>query len=179
MTAKALRRFAFPDSIAARMALTVVLALLLTQAVSALIYLTDRSEGPPIHGPGVLIQRVTAIVQLVESTPQTDRDRLIGALDDPVLRVEWARERPPVRQDMGGGRWDGLRRHLRESLGSPARAILVEVERRPAPMERAAPTDRRPATARRPTCAAPSARRPFPASPTNGAGGRMSGCRCN
>jgi signal transduction histidine kinase len=133
MTAKALRRFAFPDSIAARMALTVVLALLLTQAVSALLYLTDRSEGPPIHGPGVLIQRVTAIVQLVESTPQTDRDRLVGALDDPVLRIEWLRDRPAAWQNVNGGRWEGLRRRLRESMGSPARAILVEMDRRDGP----------------------------------------------
>ncbi|MFD1624909.1 ATP-binding protein [Azospirillum griseum] len=132
-TRKRLRRLAAPDSIAARMALTLVLALLLTQAVSALIYLTDRSEGPPIHGPGVLVQRVTAIVQLVESTPLADRDRLIGALDDPVLRVEWRRDRPSSRQEVGGGRWEGLRRHLRESLGPPARAIVVEVERRGPP----------------------------------------------
>lgn len=125
-----LRRFAFPDSLAARMALTVVLALLLTQAISTLVYLTDRSEGPPIHGPGVLVQRVTAIVQLVESTPGPGRERLVKAIDDPVLRVEWHATRPPERRDYTGVRFDPLRRRLRESLNLPARAIVFEVERR-------------------------------------------------
>ena len=124
------RRLAIPDSIAARMALTVVLALLLTQAISALVYLTDRSEGPPIHGPGVLVQRVTAIVQLVESTPVAGRARLVGAIDDPVLRVEWHADRPPELTDYAGVRFDGLRRRLRESLNLPTRAIVFEVERR-------------------------------------------------
>ncbi len=125
------RRLAIPDSIAARMALTVVLALLLTQAISALVYLTDRSEGPPIHGPGVLIQRVTAIVQLVESTPAPGRDRVVKAIDDPVLRVEWQADRPPDRGDYAGGRFEGLRRRLSESLNLPPRAIVFEIERRP------------------------------------------------
>jgi len=125
-------RFAFPDSIAARMALTVVLALFLTQAISALVYLTDRSEGPPIHGPGVLVQRVTAIVQLVESTPNPGRERLVKAIDDPVLRVEWHADRPPELTDYTNVRFDGLRRRLSETLNISPRAIVFEVERRDA-----------------------------------------------
>ncbi|PWC34448.1 histidine kinase [Azospirillum sp. TSO35-2] len=113
------------------MALTVVLALLLTQAISALVYLTDRSEGPPIHGPNVLVQRVTAIVQLVESTPVPGRDRVVRAIDDPVLRVEWHPDRPPELEDYAGVRFDPLKRRLRESLDSPNRAIVVEVQRPP------------------------------------------------
>ena len=123
----------FPDSLAARIALTVVLALLLTQAISALVYLTDRSEGPPIHGPNVLIQRITAIVQLVESTPPQGRGRVVRAIDDPVLRVEWRADRPPPlpAESYSSGRFDGLKRRLRESLDTPDRNILVEVQRPP------------------------------------------------
>lgn len=123
----------FPDSLAARIALTVVLALLLTQAISALVYLTDRSEGPPIHGPNVLVQRITAIVQLVESTPPPGRGRVVRAIDDPVLRVEWRPDRPPPLpgETYSSGRFDGLKRRLRESLDSPNRNILVEVQRPP------------------------------------------------
>lgn len=128
---KVRHRFAIPDSIAARMAVTVVLALFLTQAISALVYLTDRSEGPPIHGPGVLVQRVTAIVQLVESTPAAGRGRVVKAIDDPVLRVEWHADNPPELRDYAGVRFDGLRRRLSESLNRSPRAILFEVERRP------------------------------------------------
>ncbi|MDR6775005.1 ATP-binding protein [Azospirillum sp. BE72] len=123
----------FPDSLAARIALTVVLALLLTQAISALVYLTDRSEAPPIHGPNVLVQRITAIVQLVESTPPTGRERVVRAIDDPVLRVEWRADRPPPlpAETYSSSRFDGLKRRLRESLDTPDRNILVEVQRPP------------------------------------------------
>jgi len=123
----------FPDSLAARIALTVVLALLLTQAISALVYLTDRSEGPPIHGPNVLIQRVTAIVQLVESTPPQGRERVVRAIDDPVLRVELRPDRPPPLSPnaYSGGRFEGLKRRLGEQLDTSDRNILIEVERPP------------------------------------------------
>ena len=125
-------RLGFPDSLAARIALTVVLALLLTQAISALVYLTDRSEGPPIHGPNVLIQRITAIVQLVESTPPDGRERVVRAIDDPVLRVEWRPDRPPLAPNaVTSGRFEGLKRRLRESLDTADRNILVEVQRPP------------------------------------------------
>ncbi|WP_345773923.1 ATP-binding protein [Azospirillum endophyticum] len=132
---RALRRLRlrFPDSLASRIALTVVLALLLTQAISALVYLTDRSEGPPIHGPNVLIQRITAIVQLVESTPPPGRERLVRAIDDPVLRVEWAPDRPPplAPNAITSGRFEGLKRRLGEQLDTAERNILVEVQRPP------------------------------------------------
>ncbi|WP_434616381.1 ATP-binding protein [Azospirillum sp. B2RO_4] len=126
-------RLGFPDSLAARIALTVVLALLLTQAISALVYLTDRSEGPPIHGPNVLIQRITAIVQLVESTPPPGRERVVRAIDDPVLRVEWRPDRPPplAPNAISSGRFEGLKRRLSASLDTADRNILVEVQRPP------------------------------------------------
>ena len=123
----------FPDSLAARIALTVVMALLLTQAISALVYLTDRSEGPPIHGPNVLVQRITAIVQLVESTPPPGRERVVRAIDDPVLRVEWRADRPPPlpAETYSSSRFDGLKHRLRESLDTPDRNIMIEVQRPP------------------------------------------------
>lgn len=116
-----------PDSIAARMALTVVLALLLTQAISALVYLTDRSEGPPIHGPGVLVNRITAIVQLVESTPPPGRARLVGAIDDPVLRVSWQAAAPPeaAKSSGFGRRFEPIRRRLRDQLGGDRTVLVV------------------------------------------------------
>ncbi|KAA0587986.1 signal transduction histidine kinase [Azospirillum lipoferum] len=122
-------RLGLPNSIASRIAMTLVLALLLTQAISALVYLTDRSEGPPIHGPNVLVQRVTAIVQLVESTPPPGRERVVRAIDDPVLRVEWHPDRPPPLgpDAFPSGRFEALRHRLRESLDTADRNILVEV----------------------------------------------------
>lgn len=123
----ALRRL-LPDSIAARTALTVVVALLLTQMVSALIYLTDRGEAPPPpHGPRVLIQRVTTIAQLVETVPIPDRKRVVGAIDDPVLRVEWRRDQPRFDHPHQGMGAEYLVRRLRAALGDPGRAVVVEM----------------------------------------------------
>lgn len=120
-----------PDSIAARTALTVLLALLLTQAVSALIYLTDLPSGPPVHSPRVLVERVVAIVQLVESTPTAERPRVVRALDDPVLRVEWREHGPRPRQmqeqQARGFPFEVMRRRIRQALGDPARQVLVEI----------------------------------------------------
>ncbi len=124
---QALRRL-LPDSIAARTALTVVVALLLTQMVSALIYLTDRGEAPPPpHGPRVLIQRVTTIAQLVETVPIPDRKRVVGAIDDPVLRVEWRRDPPRFDHPHQGMGAEYLVRRLRAALGDPGRAVVVEM----------------------------------------------------
>ncbi|WP_247891719.1 ATP-binding protein [Azospirillum argentinense] len=123
-----------PDSIASRLVLTVVLALLLTQAVSALVYLTDRPPGPPAHSMRVLVQRVTAIVQLVESTPPPERRRLVKAIDDPVLRVDWNPETPRFANQREGFPFDRLRRAIRGELDDPDRAVVVEVRReRPMP----------------------------------------------
>jgi len=123
-----MRRF-LPDSIAARTALTIVVALILTQMVSALLYLLDRPEGPPVHSPRVLVERVTAIVQLVDATPAQDRPRVVRAIDDPVLRVTWQKERPGLQPAREGAPRNFLQRRLRNELGDPKREVLLEIRR--------------------------------------------------
>ncbi|PWC55183.1 ATP-binding protein [Azospirillum sp. TSO22-1] len=123
-----MRRF-LPDSIAARTALTIVVALILTQLVSALLYLLDRPEGPPVHSPRVLVERVTAIVQLVDATPAQDRPRVVRAIDDPVLRVTWQTERPALQPAREGAPRTLLQRRLRSELGDPKREVLLEIRR--------------------------------------------------
>jgi signal transduction histidine kinase len=120
-----------PDRLATRMAATVVLALLLTQAVSALLYLTDHGEGRPMHSPPELRARIVAIVQLVEGTPAEQRRRVVRALDDPFLGVEWRRERPELMPAPGTPRLQHLRHHLEMALGGPEREILAEVRNDP------------------------------------------------
>ncbi|WP_207477766.1 ATP-binding protein [Arenibaculum pallidiluteum] len=119
-----------PLGIASRIALTVVVALLLAQAVSALVYVTDRGEGgPPPHGPGVLSRRVAAIVRLVETTPPSERGRVVEAVDAPGLSVSWS-ERPPRGLDAGPGfPGDFVRGRIRRALGDGDRPVLVGFER--------------------------------------------------
>lgn len=120
-----------PDGIAARMALTVVLALLLAQAISALVYLTDRGQGRPMHSRVELFDRVVAVVQLVAATAVADRPRVVHALDDPVLGVEWVKSRPSFESRHVGPGLELFRSHLGEALGDSAREILTEMRNDP------------------------------------------------
>ena len=113
-----------PDGIAARTALTVVLAVLLTQAVSALVYLTDRGHDRPMHSPSELTQRMVAVVQLVEGTQPQERPRVVHALNDPLLGIEWRQTRPAFNPDYLVS--PPLLHHLAEALGGGEREIVAE-----------------------------------------------------
>ena len=120
-----------PDGIAARMALTLVLALVLTQLGGALIYLTDHGAGRPMHSRGEFEQRMIAVAQLVDSTAPADRPRVVRALDDPVLGVEWMTRRPDFDPDHSGPMFPMLRRHLGQALGGGEREMMAEVRHDP------------------------------------------------
>lgn len=137
-------RWLLPDSLAARMALTVVLALLLAQAISAAVYLTERHNGPPVHSFRVLTERISTIVQLVESTAPEERRRLVRAIDDPVLRVVWQVPAPKYDPIRGSMSYERLRRGIRAGLEDPDRAVVMENTRgahRPPPLPGPFPVD--------------------------------------
>ncbi len=113
-----------PDSIANRMVVTIVSALLLTQVVSALIYLTDRGHDRPAHSPRELLTRLVTEIQLVEATPPHERARVVRALNDPALGVELMPARPDFDPDHVVA--PPLVHHLAEALGEPVREILAE-----------------------------------------------------
>lgn len=126
-------RRVLPDSVAGRTALAVILALFLTQAVSALIYLTDRGGGGPVHNVRVLTERVAAIVQLFEATPAGERERVARALDDPVLGVKWRPDGPrkPNAERRGQpGPLEYLERRVRIALGDRERRRQIVVDMR-------------------------------------------------
>ncbi len=120
-----------PDGIAARMVLTVVLALLLTQVISALVYLTDHGPGRPMHSRVELEDRVVAVVQLVAATLPADRPRVVHALDDPLLGVEWLQKHPLLEPHHIGPGLEQFRHHLEDRLEGTAREILAEVRNDP------------------------------------------------
>lgn len=114
-----------PSGIAGRIALTLVLALLFTQMVSAFIYLSDHGEPVENHRPLVLIRRMAGIIRMVETAPQEERARLVQAFDDPVLRVVWSATPPAWSPVRDGQFFNRLRRHLRAALEDPERPVLV------------------------------------------------------
>jgi signal transduction histidine kinase len=119
-----------PDGIATRLGVTLVLALLLTQAISALLYLTDRGEGrpPPMHAGQMLPHRVAAIVRLIDATPPLNRERVVDAVDAPELHVEWRLQPPEIENGRTGFPFDGIRRRLHGALGDPDRPVLIGVD---------------------------------------------------
>lgn len=119
----------WPDGIAARMAVTVVLALLLTQMVSAAVYLTGPGETVEGVHPLLLIHRAAALVRIVEALPPAERLRVVQAFDDPVLRVEWQREKPEMGKNRHDFPFDRLRHRLQSVLGDPHRPVFIEVKR--------------------------------------------------
>src|SRR5689334_1499594 len=121
----------FPMGIAARLGLTVLMALVLTQAISALVYLTDRGDGPPHHGPRIVTERVATIAKLADETEPEQRTRFVKAVDAPGLEVEWQRQVPAIRRNRTGFPFEGIRSHLREALNDPGRTILIEVHGEP------------------------------------------------
>lgn len=125
---RAVRRFL--DGIAARIAVTVVLALLLTQGVSALVFYVDSSTSdPPVHELSVWSQRVAAIVQLVEATPPLQRPAMLRALDDPFFHVEWRRDISDLAEDRDSFHSTFLRRRMRRALGErQERPMVIEIK---------------------------------------------------
>ena len=118
----------FSAGIAVRLGFTVLMALALTQGVSALVYLTDRGgEPPPRHHPREMVERVSAIIRLADETPPQFRPRVVRAVDAPGLEVEWRPTAPDFHHNQTGFPFDGLRRRMREALDDPNREILIEV----------------------------------------------------
>jgi signal transduction histidine kinase len=116
-----------PLGIAGRIAVTIVLALLLTQAVSAGLYVLDRSLGGPPTRPFQLVRRAVAVVEVVDAAPARDRARVVGALGAAGIEIAWHERAPEGLHDAGGLPFDALRRHLRTALGDPDRPVLIDV----------------------------------------------------
>ncbi|CAK0763037.1 two-component system, OmpR family, osmolarity sensor histidine kinase EnvZ [uncultured Gammaproteobacteria bacterium] len=126
-----------PDGIAARIAMTVALALILTQAISVLVFVSFRGEPRPAHPLQVVVERVAAIVQLVESTPPDGREKVVRAVNDPLLGVEYLHELPSSLAENSPprafpGALERLRNRLRAELGDPNRKIGFELRQTPA-----------------------------------------------
>lgn len=125
------RSRARPLGIAARIALTVVAALVLTQVASTIVYLTDRAAGGPPVRPFEIVHRAAGIVALTDATPPERRPRVVQAVDAPGLSVTLRPDPPPV-QNRRGFPYDGLRNRLRAELGDPGRPVVVTATRAPA-----------------------------------------------
>ena len=84
----------WPDGLAGRVALLVLLGLALAQLVSLLFYAHDRDLAATRAFALSIADRVSAVLELMETTPPEDRPKLLRALNSPLLQVAIAEHKP-------------------------------------------------------------------------------------
>ncbi len=122
-----LRRL-WPDTVASRIAVILMLALFAFLAISMLAYVRDRADATLHLFSHSVADRIVAIVRLMERTPAAGRAGLLPSLDSPTLRVAFAPERPGLaasKPEVEGF----VRRHLGPRLSG--REIAVSIPEAP------------------------------------------------
>ena len=76
-----------PDTIAGRTLLVLLVGLTLSHAASMAIYVVDRASALALAGGEHVGERIATIVELFESTPADERQRLIARANGPALRI--------------------------------------------------------------------------------------------
>ncbi len=90
-----LRRL-WPDTVASRIAVILMLALFAFLAISMLAYVRDRADATLHLFSHSVADRIVAIVGLMDRTPATGRAGLLPSLDSPTLRVAFSPDRPAL-----------------------------------------------------------------------------------
>ena len=91
--ARGLRRM-WPDSLSSRIAVILMVALFAFLALSMIGYVRDRAEVTLRLFTHSTVDRMVAIVSVMESLPKAERAGLLDALDSPTLGVALAETRP-------------------------------------------------------------------------------------
>jgi signal transduction histidine kinase len=84
----------FPQSLFGRMVLVLLTGLVVSQAIAAWIYSTDREAALRQIGGLATAQRIANMTRLVEDAPADWRPRIIASLSDANLQVSLAAQRP-------------------------------------------------------------------------------------
>ena len=106
-----LRRM-WPDSVSTRIAVVLMVALFALMVLSMIGYVRDRADVTLRLFTHSTVERMEAVVALMEARPEAERAGLLAALDSPTLGVALARTRPAPRS--GEGRAE---RFIRGHLG--------------------------------------------------------------
>ena len=82
------RRFLWPRGLASQIAACVVLALLVSQLVTALLVIFHKPPSDLPASPVDVANRVALVITALDAVPQSDRQRLADALRQPDLRID-------------------------------------------------------------------------------------------
>ena len=118
-----LRRL-WPDTVASRIAVILMLALFGFLALSMLAYVRDRADATLHLFSHSVADRIVAVVGLMEETPESDRARLLPSIDSPTLRVALSARRPDLPPSEGAV--EGfVRLHLAPRLAGRDLAVSI------------------------------------------------------
>lgn len=88
MNENMLKRFWPPKTLFGRLVLVLLGGLLIAQLLSAYILLHDRATSLYATSGWYIAQRFSSIVELMDSLPATQRQRIVKTLDTPTLRIK-------------------------------------------------------------------------------------------
>ncbi len=123
------RRF-LPDTVVGRTLMVLLIGLILSQLAGLVLFSINRLELANRLGAAQAAERIAAIVQLVDQTPEVERGRVVHALERPGLRVGWGLA-PLTGGDDKAPESVDLRRELLRRL--PGRAFHAEFRPRAVP----------------------------------------------
>ena len=85
-------KYLYPDSIAGRTLIVLLVGLTLSHLASMAIYYSDRTEALAGLGGSQIAERIATISRLVDGSASHERERIIAAVNGPTLKVTWSRE---------------------------------------------------------------------------------------
>jgi signal transduction histidine kinase len=97
MAASRFRLRLMPGGIAARIALTIFVAMVLVQALNGVLYIVEGRETPRFPNSPQFADEVSGLVNQVEAMPDNERRAFVATLANPLVKVDWFRRlRRPV-----------------------------------------------------------------------------------
>jgi signal transduction histidine kinase len=115
-----------PRSLAARLIILLLLALVVSQAVSVVIFLDERQTAVRLGHQQQLLGRTAAVVRLLRDTPPELHGRIVRTASAPRLQF-WLADRSAVDAREVTRRGRVLAARLAELLGESAVTVLVRV----------------------------------------------------
>ncbi len=125
-----LPRWLWPRSMAARLILALVCALVLAQILSFVILFDERHAAIRFGQRDALLSRTATVVRLLRDTPATLHARIVEAASSRQIRF-WIDEESALDGDQVAQRENAAARHLQEQLDLEPGSALVEAD--PAP----------------------------------------------
>ena len=115
----------WPSGVAGRVAMILIAGVLVIHAVGFVLFARDRwVETTRVFAQSV-VNRMTAIVDLMEAAPAEDRTALLQAVNSPTLWVTWTAE-PPMRSDHDVPFEETVREYLEPLSDRPIRIDVPE-----------------------------------------------------